>query len=235
MLVLGLDTSTPAVTVALVDLMDETNAIPGDGLSPLAERTVVDGRRHGETLSPLVAEVLEAAGVTTRELRALVVGVGPGPFTGLRVGIVTAAALSDALGIPAYPVCSLDALMSQAWSEHEVAEAVVISDARRKEVYWRRYKQGGLPASEPSVERPAGLAERLLAEPRPPALVGPAVPLYAELFTPLATTPLQLSAIHLFAPTAAAITSGEAPGPLRPLYLRRPDAVEPGAAKTVTA
>nr|MDQ3612639.1 tRNA (adenosine(37)-N6)-threonylcarbamoyltransferase complex dimerization subunit type 1 TsaB [Actinomycetota bacterium] len=101
MLVLGLDTSSPAVSTVLVRL--------GDGLEPelLAESVVVDGRRHGELLACGVREVLR--GFRPAALAAVVVGTGPGPFTGLRVGLVTAAAMGDALGIPAYGVCSLDA------------------------------------------------------------------------------------------------------------------------------
>ena len=96
MLALVLDTSTPAVTAGLVDLED---------LRVLAEAVQVDGRRHGELLALGVREVLKAG---TPEV--VVVGVGPGPFTGLRVGIVTAAAFAEARGLPVRGVCSLDGL-----------------------------------------------------------------------------------------------------------------------------
>ncbi|MDQ2710107.1 MAG: tRNA (adenosine(37)-N6)-threonylcarbamoyltransferase complex dimerization subunit type 1 TsaB, partial [Actinomycetota bacterium] len=92
MLVLALDTSTDAVAVGLVE-------VPGDGaVQVLAEQARPGARQHGEQLMPAVLEVCASAGVRTAELDAVVCGVGPGPFTGLRVGIASAAALADALG-----------------------------------------------------------------------------------------------------------------------------------------
>ena len=123
--VLAFDTSTPAVTVAL-----------RDDSAVLAERTVVDARRHGELLAPGIAAVLSAAGRETSELTAIAVGVGPGPFTGLRVGLVTALALGDALRIRVYGVCSLDIL---AYASKLDGAYAVATDARRREVYWARY------------------------------------------------------------------------------------------------
>ncbi len=136
MLVLGLDTSTPAVSVALVSL----------GERVLAERVVVDARAHGELLAAGMEQVLAEAGVTRHDLDAVCVGLGPGPFTGLRVGIVTAAALGDALGIPAYGVCSLDALGKGA--------RLVVTDARRKELYWAAYDDAGNRVDGPAVALP---------------------------------------------------------------------------------
>ncbi len=98
-MLLALDSATPAVTVALAD---------GDRL--LAERTTVDARRHGELLAPAIAAVLAEAGVDRSDLTAIAVGVGPGPFTGLRVGLVTARTLGAVLGIPVLGVCTLDVL-----------------------------------------------------------------------------------------------------------------------------
>src|SRR5689334_9888063 len=98
-----MDSATPAITAALASV-DET------GVELVAERVTVDARAHGELLAPAIDAVLAHAGAKPRDLGAVVVGVGPGPFTGLRVGLVTAAAMSDALGIPAYGGCSLDAI-----------------------------------------------------------------------------------------------------------------------------
>ena len=98
MLLLAFDTATPAVTVAL-----------HDGEQMLAERTSVDGRRHGELLAPAIADVLADAGRSASDLTGIAVGVGPGPFTGLRVGLMTARALADALGVEISGVCTLDA------------------------------------------------------------------------------------------------------------------------------
>ncbi|GAC1445128.1 MAG: tRNA (adenosine(37)-N6)-threonylcarbamoyltransferase complex dimerization subunit type 1 TsaB [Mycobacteriales bacterium] len=208
MLVLGLDTSTPAVSVALAD----------DERGTLAECVVVDAKRHGELLAEGIRTVLDEAGVDRRELDAVAVGLGPGPFTGLRVGIVTAATLSDALGIPAYGICSLDALGS--------GERVVMTDARRREVYWARYDGTGRRVDGPNVDHPGALAEQL----RGLAVVGDGAARYADLLTGL-----DLRADPRY-PSAGRIAElARTRGPLTPLYLRRPDAQQPGPPKKVTA
>ena len=203
MLVLGLDTSTPAVSAGLCRVTD-------DGVELLAERVVVDGRRHGELLAQGVREVLQPG------LSAVVVGLGPGPFTGLRVGLVTAAALSDALGVPAYGVCSLDGL--------GVADGLAVTDARRKEVYWARYA-GGARVDGPHVTVPAEL-------PDADVVVGAGAVLHGRA---TAEEPLHPSVRLLVERAADRVRGGAASEALTPLYLRRPDAVEPGATKTVTA
>ena len=96
-MLLALDTSTPAVTVAV-----------HDGNRIVAESTIVDARRHTELTGPAIVGVLSSAGVDRRELTEIAVGVGPGPFTGLRIGLVTARMLGHVLGIPVHGVCSLD-------------------------------------------------------------------------------------------------------------------------------
>lgn len=241
MLVLGLDTSSPAVCAVLVRL--------GDGLEPelLAESVVVDGRRHGELLACGVREVLR--GFRPAALAAVVVGTGPGPFTGLRVGLVTAAAMGDALGIPAYGVCSLDALAARVTSGQPV---VAVADARRKEVYWASYA-AGTRVQGPTVERPGELAGRLHSgayrtaladegssvggQDLPPVLVGAGAVLHREVFAGLVVLDelLHPSAFALVRLAAARAWVGAPSEPLTPLYLRRPDAVTPGAAKKVTA
>ena len=209
MLVLGLDTSTPAVSAVLVRL--------GDGV--LAERVVVDGRRHGELLAQGIEAVL--VGIPRRELAAIVVGLGPGPFTGLRVGIVTALALADALGIPAYGTCSLDALGEGA--------RVAVTDARRREVYWARYDSAGVRVEGPDVCQPAALQSRLAGA----SVVGDGALLHRDVFGPVPEQPRYPSAARLVEVVADRI--GSPPVPLIPLYLRRPDAQAPGAPKRVTA
>jgi tRNA threonylcarbamoyl adenosine modification protein YeaZ len=102
-LVLAIDTATPAVTAGVVELEQQSTTV-------LAERVTQDARAHGELLTPHVLDAVSRSGITLRDLTAVVCGVGPGPFTGLRAGIVTAAALAHSLDIPAYPVCSLDAI-----------------------------------------------------------------------------------------------------------------------------
>ncbi len=216
MLVLALDTSSPAVSAALV-------RVEPDVLEVLAEHVVVDVRRHGELLALGVRAVLD--GRPAAELGAVVVGLGPRPFTRLRVGLVTAATMADALGVPAYGVCSLDAVGD--------GDRVVVTDARRKEVYWARYA-GGARLEGPAVERPAGLAARLDAGAR---LVGAGSVLHRDAFDGLTVDD---SVVHPSGPAlvrlaAARVLAGAPSEALTPLYLRRPDAVEPGATKRVTA
>ena len=125
MLLLAVDTATPAVTVAL-----------HDGNPVLAESSQVDARRHGELLLPAVDRVLAEAGLKLDDVTGIVVGVGPGPYTGLRVGLVTAATFGAALGVPVHGLCTLDGLAYAAGLD---GPFVVATDARRKEVYWARY------------------------------------------------------------------------------------------------
>lgn len=212
MLVLGLDTSSPAVSAALVELTV-------DGVEVLAESVVVDGRRHGELLAQGVRSVLAG-----RRPEAVVVGAGPGPFTGLRVGLMTAAALSDALAVPAYAVCSLDGLA-------DAGDVVVVTDARRREVYWARYAAGAR-VEGPEVVRPADLAARLQPGDR---LVGAGAVLHRDVLGEVDQSVLHPSVPQLVARAADRVLAREPGDPLTPLYLRRPDAVEPGAAKRVTA
>ena len=143
MFVLALDTSSPAVTAAVAAI--------GDEISIAAVRTPLAARGHGELLTPSIADCLDDAGITPREVGAVVVGTGPGPFTGLRVGLVTAAAFADAIGVPAYGVCSLDAIGAAC---PEVDDLLVATDARRHEVYWARYRHG-VRVGEPAVSAPA--------------------------------------------------------------------------------
>src|SRR5690606_25095853 len=103
LVLLALDTATPDVTVALRD--DDRVVATAGGDHPM---------RHGEQLAPAIAEVLAAVDATPRDVTAIAVGTGPGPFTGLRVGIVTARTMAAVLGIPTYGVCTLDVLAAQA-------------------------------------------------------------------------------------------------------------------------
>lgn len=224
---LAFDTATPAVAVALVSwAAREPERGPAGSSTVLAAREVVDGRRSGELLAPLIVEVLDEAGVDRRDVDLVGVGLGPGPFTSLRVGVVTAAALADALGVPAYGACSLDAVPRPCGRD-----TVVVTDARRREVYWARYDATGRRTDGPAVSRPAELAVALHAEPAPPVVVGPGLEPHAEHFAGLAGTdgPAWPAAARLAELAFAAARTGPPPGPLVPLYLRRPDAVEPAA------
>jgi tRNA threonylcarbamoyl adenosine modification protein YeaZ len=212
MLVLGLDTSTPAVSVAVVR-----------GTELLAELVVVDARRHGELLAQGIRGALADAGVSRSDLEAVAVGLGPGPFTGLRVGVVTAATLSDALQIPAYGTCSLDAL--------GVGRRAAVTDARRREVYWATYDEDGRRSHGPQVAKPAEVVDALRGLP----VVGAGALQYAAAFEglDLRPEPLYPSAVRIVQVVRPKL--GSPPQPLVPMYLRRPDAEQPGPPKRVTA
>lgn len=149
MFVLAVDTSTPQVTAGLVRVVE----LPGAGLatgrlSPIIEELSsaghVDARAHNEVLTPLIRQCLDDAGLkgdAARAVGAVVVGCGPGPFTGLRVGMATAASFADAWGVPAHGACSLDAL-AHPGGEALRGDVMAVTDARRREVYAAAYRDG---------------------------------------------------------------------------------------------
>jgi tRNA threonylcarbamoyl adenosine modification protein YeaZ len=217
-LLLAIDTSTSAIAVAL-----------HDGTRTLAEHTTLDARRHTEHVAPGITAVLAEAGRRPEDVEAVAVGVGPGPFTGLRVGTVTATVFAHARGIPVHGVCSLDALAHEAVRTGAVAgEFVVATDARRKEVYWARYAavpgtDGAPPRAarltDPAVDHPATVGERLGGA----SVVGRGALLYPGDLDPSAG-PLDVSAAALAEVALDELAEGRAL-PVEPLYLRRPDAV----------
>ncbi|WP_402461788.1 tRNA (adenosine(37)-N6)-threonylcarbamoyltransferase complex dimerization subunit type 1 TsaB [Isoptericola aurantiacus] len=233
--VLALDTSA-AVAVALVD----------DDGGRLAARTSDERRRHAESLAPLVAQVLDDAGLERTDLTAVVGGTGPAPFTGLRVGLVTARTLALALDIELLGVPSIDALAVQAVADLGLQpgdEVLAASDARRKEVYWSRYRvvahEGphGVPVVEtllgPDVGRAADVAANHLgAAPDGGRLVvvGEGAALYADHLPPDEDAPLLPDATVLARLALARRAAGE-DLPTEPLYLRRPDVQEPAGAR----
>ncbi len=213
-----MDSATPAITAAAVE-------IAADGrVTLLAERVTVNARAHGELLAPAAAGVLAEVGKAPADLSAIVAGVGPGPFTGLRVGLMTAAAMSDVLGIPAYGVCTLDGLGSVT-----SGRVLVATDARRREIYWAVY-QDGRRITEPSVSKPADLVLPDGVD----VAIGDGALLYADVLgLPVRDEPRYPIAVALAEVAADRIVVGAPSDPLTPLYLRRPDAVEPGARKPV--
>jgi len=214
-LLLAFDTATSAVTVAL-----------HDGTAVIAQESAVDARRHGELLAVFIDKVLRNAGAGRCDLTGVAVGTGPGPYTGLRTGLVTARVLASALQIPADGICSLDVIAADARAAAGGSEFLVVTDARRREVYWARYTAAGQRADGPLVSRPADL---------PPGLpvAGEGAVLYPELAS-LPIGPRYPAAASLAGLAAARAKLGEAPGAPEPLYLRRPDAREPGKPKRVT-
>jgi tRNA threonylcarbamoyl adenosine modification protein YeaZ len=198
-IVLAIDTATPAVTAGVVRLGPPQ-------IDLLAERVTLDARAHAESLTPNVLDALSDAGLGMADLDAIVVGCGPGPFTGLRVGMATAAAFAQALGVPVHGVCSLDAI-----GVFTAGDALVVTDARRREVYWARYRDG-VRVAGPAVCAPADV-------PVDAATIAGS-PEHAALFDLPRTAPTHPSAIGL----VRAVDWKVEPAPLIPLYLRRPDA-----------
>jgi tRNA threonylcarbamoyl adenosine modification protein YeaZ len=226
-LVLSLDTATPASTAALVEVTPET-------ITGVAERRTVDARAHGEKLAPEIAAALAEAGVRAAELGAIVAGVGPGPFTGLRVGLATAASMGQALGIPTYGVCSLDALGRAAGP----GRVLVATDARRREVYFATYRDG-VRTTDPEVAKPADVAAGLGRLEHPgqgifDRAVGEGALKYSETFgVPIDDRLLYPSGEALIALALDRIRGHHPSERLTPLYLRRPDAVESATRKHV--
>lgn len=210
-MLLAFDTATPQVTVALHDGDDVVAEVVSD-------RTM----KHGEQLAPLISDVLAEAGIVRQDLTAIAVGAGPGPFTGLRVGLVTARTLGFALEIPVYAACTLDVLAVEAVASGVGGGFFVATDARRKEVYLASYDPDGVRLEGPVVARPAEVATST-------PVVGEGALLYPDAFpTPLG--PVRPSAGWLA--RAVAEERVELMDP-EPLYLRRPDAVEQAAQKKV--
>lgn len=142
---LAIDTSTENCSVALVH----------DG--KLTTRDIESPREHSQKLLPFVEEVLDSAGVSLAELDGLVVGAGPGSFTGVRIGVSMAQGLAFSADLPVYPVCSLQALAQQAIRKNDVAGVVACIDARMGEVYYAWYaNENGVAVahSEPAVAKP---------------------------------------------------------------------------------
>jgi len=198
-MILAIDTATPAVTAGIARRTD-------DGIELLAERITLDARAHAEQLTPNVVAAVADAEIEFADLRAVVVGCGPGPFTGLRVGMATADAYAQALGIPVYGVCSLDAVAAGV-----TGELLVVTDARRREVYWARYRDG-IRIEGPAVGAAADVATGA------GSVAGPAA--QAALFD----LPRIDAEFPSVAGLVAAVDWDAQPGPLVPLYLRRPDA-----------
>lgn len=212
-MLLAFDTATPLVTVAI-----------HDGEDVVVEHLAETPLKHGEQLAPLIERCLADAGLVRQDLTAIAVGVGPGPFTGLRVGLVTARTLAFVLEIPVYGVCTLDVLAVEAVETGTVdGEFLVATDARRKEVYLASYDADGARLAGPVVVKPDEAATPL-------PVVGEGASLYPVAF-PAGRGPTRPSAgwlARVVAEERAELTDPE------PLYLRRPDAAVPGAPKRVS-
>ncbi|WP_203569106.1 tRNA (adenosine(37)-N6)-threonylcarbamoyltransferase complex dimerization subunit type 1 TsaB [Aestuariimicrobium ganziense] len=178
-----------------------------------------DSRAHAEQLTPLLNQVCAEAGITLRELDRIAVGVGPGPFTGLRVGVVTGLTLASLGRVPVTGVSSLDVVARQyvTSSEPPTGEFVAALDARRKELYWSHHRADGSRSGEPQVSTYDQLPD--LPVTGPGALVHPG--------GITVVGPTALDAGVLARDLDLLPDSGT-----EPLYLRKPDAEVPVARKS---
>ncbi|WP_353807355.1 tRNA (adenosine(37)-N6)-threonylcarbamoyltransferase complex dimerization subunit type 1 TsaB [Agromyces sp. SYSU T00194] len=206
-MLLAIDTSA-GTGVAVVD----------DDGRVVAERATDDTMRHAEAIGELLAGALADAGATGADVSAVVAGMGPGPFTGLRVGIAAAHAFAFGAGVPVLPVVSHDALAAEWYAAGGTGPLLVVTDARRRERYWSAYEgldADGLPVR---VEGP-GLA-------KPDAL------------PEAAGTRLDAHRVSAAALGTLAAGMGAAGVPFaadEPLYLRSPDVTPAAAPKRVSA
>lgn len=210
---LAIDTSSTVTSVAL-----------HDGTDVVAERSQDLPNRHGELLAPAIESVILEGGRAAPDLTAVAVGVGPGPFTGLRIGLMTARSLGHALGVPVTGVVSLDALAAQAAGR----PVAVVTDARRREVYAATYDAGGARTTGPLVDTAAAVAAALRAARFAGVVAGPGAQLYPDAFADWEVVEgITASAAHI----ARLALAGHGRDTTAPLYLRRPDATVPGARK----
>lgn len=197
-MIVAIDTSS-AISVAITD---------DEGGIALGRASVFSPRGHAELLSDLVRQALADAGGVRADITAVVVGTGPAPFTGLRVGLVTARALALAWRIPAWGVCSLDAI----GAEH--GDVLAVADARRREVYWARYV-GGVRVDGPAVGAPASVSVS-----QGQAVVGRGAVLYPDTFP--GAIDADPDPLWLVREAVRRRALGEELA-TEPLYLRRPD------------
>ena len=224
LMILGIETSVEHVGVAL-----------GDYRGVRAHSMLASDRRHAESLTPMIQFVMQQAEVEMSDLSAVAVDVGPGLFTGMRVGIAAAQSIAWALELPMIPVCSLDVVaMNAHWSESVVAASL---DARRGEVYWALYRMRGLGVepqriTEPVVSSPEDLAVHLADRGEEIVCVGSGFDRHQEVFQALqwaqflGASGSYPSATHLVTLAGQRLAADDTvlPGAVEPMYLRAPDA-----------
>ena len=219
MLLLAIDTSANA-SAALLEAHGTVMEVLGSFTSEVAND-------HSEVLAPAIESLLAGAGGVKPDVIA--VGVGPGPFTGLRVGLATARTLGFVWGIPVHGVMSLDAIALDAANHKPAGDYTVAIDARRKELYWARYDSAGVLIDGPHVT----VAEELPAGP----VYGAGAGLYAERLAAVGATVVagfedaHPSAVLLGVRALNSLASGEELLGTEPLYLRESDAKVPAVMK----
>lgn len=208
----------PVRVLLAIDTSSGTSvAVVGTAGGVVAERTETSTLRHAEVIGPLIQETLAEAGVTADQIEVVAVGMGPGPFTGLRVGIAAARAFAFGRGLRTVPVVSHDAIALAALENSQLGEFLVTTDARRRELYWSAYNgcdEQGVPvrSAGPGLDKPT-------------ALPFPALPrLEAGL----------VSAGVLGVIAARLRAAGRPAAADEPLYLRSPDVTVSTAPKRVS-
>lgn len=241
-LVLAIDTATPSMIAGVgllkrpADLIAELadadpGAPPPDPITVLAQQTHTDAFGHAEHMMPLIQTAVQEAGYTLADLAAVVVGDGPGPFTGLRVGIATAAALADGLGIPAHGISSHD---GRARGVDADDDFLIVTDARRREIYVTCYQADGTVLAGPEVLPPAQLPQWLTDRAlKPAAIAGEGADLVSSVIAVSRRAPVRSLTYGLMSAAAPVLLTGAVPGPVEPRYLRRPDATPPTSVKSV--
>lgn len=222
MIILGIETASLQVGCAI-----------GGVEGVLASFHAARGRRHAESLVPAVQFVCAQARIELREISAIAVDIGPGLFTGLRVGVATAKTMAQALRVPMIGLSSLDLLAFPV--RHSSRLIVPVIDARRGEVFTAQYRQvpGGLQRlTEPDVMTPTELAGNLQAQSEDALLVGDGALRYSNELGALRH--VELGTVGTAHPSAAALVELAHPKAIReefvppweivPLYLRQPDA-----------
>jgi len=222
MLILGIESATARVGCAI-----------GGHEGVLASAHSSRGRRHAEALAPQIEFIAEQAGVSLRDLGAVAVDVGPGLYTGLRVGVTTALSIATTLRVPMIGVSSLDLLaFPVALTDRKI---VAVVDARRAEVFHASYRPvpGGVQRiSEPAVARPGDLVAAIEADGEPVLVVGDGAIAHGDVFGGADGVEMaDDSFAHPSAGSLVALAHARAlreefvrPDEIEPLYLRRPDA-----------
>lgn len=222
--VLALDTATGTVSVAVHD---------GSGI--VAAAVARGERRHAELLTPMVRDVVDRAGIALTDVGAIAVDIGPGLFTGMRVGIAAAKAMAEVLDVPVVPVSSLEAL-AHAVESSEMDVIACVLDARRSEVYWSLVRASDrAPLTEPRVGSPESCVADIAARGQSVAVVGSGMERHREVFADQLR--LAVPAFALGGPSEPVAKSVAVLGHVRamrqmtvavdevvPLYLRAPDA-----------
>lgn len=210
-MLLSIDTSA-GTSVALT----RTEGLPG-----AAESTSADTMKHAEVVGTMISDVISQLGAQATDVTAVVAGVGPGPFTGLRVGLAAASAFAVGRGVPLLPVVSHDAIAFDALEEVD-GPVIVVTDARRRELYWSVYDGWS----------PHGLPNRIAG----PSLSKPEdVPTEIEGRQLTRWDSAEVSAGLLGIIAARRLAAGLEFEPFEPLYLRSPDVTMPGAPKRVNS